>query len=157
MKKSTIAVPIVALLVGVGIGSSSGTETEPASKEGATTAKGAEPKHEERVVIKEVPSETIVEKVVEKRIEVKVVPQACLDAIDAARDVARGVVMFTEAAGIYPPLVGRAFQAGVLSDAGEAEEVVDAMQEANAGMDEAAEYTAPVVAAFNKAAGGCKK
>lgn len=149
MSKAAIIIPAIALCAGVGIGNAS----EPNAKEVA--AKLPKPEVVERVVEKRV--EVPVEKVVEKRVEKKVTPQACLDAIDAARDVASGVAVFAEASGEYPPLVGQALQAGVSQDVGAAADILSEMKSANDDLNKAVEMTAPAVAAFNKAAEACKK
>lgn len=149
MGKAAIIIPAIALFAGVGIGNAN----EPSAEQVA--AKMPKPEVIERVVEKRV--EIPVEKVVEKRVEKKVTPQACLDAIDAARDVAGGAAVFADASGKYPPLVGQALQAGVSQDVGAAADILDEMKSANKNFDKAVEMTAPAVAAFNKAAEGCKK
>lgn len=144
MNVKSIILPTVALVAGLGIGA---TTLEP---EVQTKTKEVE-------VIKEVevpgPVETKVET---KEVTKEVIPQACKDAIQTAREVAANVAFFAETASEYPPLVGRAFEAGLNQDSGEAQSVISKMEELNDDLGKAADTAGPQADAFNKAAEGCK-
>ena len=144
MSKSVIVASAVALLVGVGVGASTGPEPEIVTK----TVAG--PTIE---VVKEVPGPT---KTVEKIVEKKVAPEACMKAITTARAIAGTQVEFIEASGGYPPLVAQAFEAGLTNNSSMSTEVVNSMRKINERMNAATAKVGPQVETFNAAASDCE-
>jgi outer membrane murein-binding lipoprotein Lpp len=110
MRTPVVAVALAVLLLGCG----STTEAEPAA---------------ERVVEREVEVE------VERIVEVEVIPQACLDALDDARELMDINSEFAFAVSVYPDIVMDAAMSGMGMDVAGIEEVTAQMQEVTAKVE----------------------
>lgn len=109
---------------------------------------------EKRVEVK-VPVTKEVEVPVTKRVEVEVTPEACLRAISAAEDMGHQAGEFADITAQYPPLVSRAYDAGLTQDLQKAQQVLDKMDSLLGDLKRVNGQVDEVVADFNQAKVDC--
>jgi uncharacterized protein YcfJ len=134
MKKNLVVAAVVAVLGLMMTACGGGSDS---------TAAAPEPK----VVVK---TETVT-----KEVKVPVVPQACKDAISAAEDMGRASHDFAGTASGYPPLIGKAFGAGLKGDVGTAQRILDRMRVLNGELHGEVGQVSEVVDRFNEAKVKC--
>lgn len=153
---------IVALLVGIGIGGAGGStatkevssqaKSEPAATVTVTAAaKGA----------KVAPTVTVTEtapavRITETVTETAKTPQACLDAIDEAEDLAKIMVDFTQLMSAWPEIALAAAQAGIAQDADALNAVTKRMEKSNTQLTGLTSRVSATGDAFNTAKGTCR-
>lgn len=105
----------------------------------------------------EVPGPTQVKWKTRTKVETQqVTPQACLDAIDDAENIARNVASFTKVVVHYPTMVGEAYKAGLNMDGTKGLQIARHMKRLSQQMESINNDTAGNVDQFNTDKTACR-
>ena len=113
------------------------------------------PDVETRTVTKEVPVEKVITKEVEVPVVKEVTPEACHEAIAAAEDMGQTSGDFARLTSQYPPLISRAFSAGLTQDVPESERILARMETILGGIKDLNRDVDSIVVRFNTAKAKC--